>query len=399
MTSSPIIKKPGYARFSSPNNAEYVSFEKLFLYPSVRRTLLFRSGQNAILSCGCSVDKRLPVTIKDDLSVDMPPGGHDYACSAYRRKIKGIILSGQLHAFSSPSPAVNVSFRWGKGARNKKHLYLFNGLESALQKGPIDFPGLAGTAASMAYNKRIQRLSGSLQVPGPESIISDLLIELSGCRLYNSGRNPQELDIGRSIFIPWQKEPCRVSFIAGRLLRSEISRGKKNTSLYIETVGRDLSPDAAGPYRISVDTAEWSELLGISDPLSPQRFENMYVMGIVVNKTVSLSGRGTYDSVTHSFYGGEGRSFTIRKAQQLILIEMSKYGLPCKAGSPERGISESYADLGLLCLKPLLPLPGCPTNIVPALLIENDRGPARAFFYKSDGDPGLDPGLFSVSYI
>ena len=397
-----LIRKPGYLRVFgiNPQKQEYIPYEQLYLYPSLRRKLIYQGFQNG-LSCACLPYNDVMIVLGDDLSFKVPPTGHDYFCTCYRHQIQRFIQNSQLLAVADKAPMIKTDARWGKRARNKNHLYSFDSFGTTLRSSYISFIDLVGAAAVLSYNKRMARLKETWRAPTAEEIVSDLLLEMSGITLINNAKVPQTINLGAALYNPWDKEAYHVSFVVGRLARSAVA-GKvgKTTTLYIETLNNDFTLETTFPTKVSVDTLEWTSLMNQSDPLTPRDYSDHYVAALVINKEVRLPGQGSYDSLTHSFYGSEGSSFLIRKAQLLAVMQLSKYGMPCRSTTREKEISEAYMDLHLICSKRLLPLPGCPEDLLPAFVIENDAGPSRVLFYRSD-TAGFTPdlSLYSVSFI
>lgn len=380
------MKKPGYAAVCGNEGlgkTSYYSYEELYLYPSVRKGILFSLSVDPGLRacCACSARTDLPLRIRDDLSVTETVEGHDPSCSAYRKRLKDAITSGYLWKMCCRPKALDVSFSWGKGARNKIKGAFYPGTAAGLIGTALpDLSLFAGTVATMSYNKNIRRLLSSGNVPAPADVISSLMMEFS--RYTVKSKSGKELPLSSSFYVPWGKDVWGVSFVVGRLLRSElVGRSEKFVALSVETVLPSTFAADRRPSRFTVDSELWRGLMGLShiEMYMPGEFEGkgIYLVGICANVEVKVRSAGVYDSFTRSSYGAEDRSFLAKRLQTFSLLRLNDYGMPC-ANDAEKRISESYTCAGYTCSKRLLPLPD---SSLPAFVVENDRGTARAVNY------------------
>ena len=130
-------------------------------------------------------------------------------------------------------------------------------------------------------------------------------------------------------------------------------------------------------FQVGEDKTEYRLLT--KEGISTGEFEGkgIYLVGICANVEVKVRSAGVYDSFTRSSYGAEDRSFLAKRLQTFSLLRLNDYGMPC-ANDAEKRISESYTCAGYTCSKRLLPLPD---SSLPAFVVENDRGTARAVNY------------------
>ena len=379
------IKKPGYAvlyDLDEINRPAYYSYESLYLYPPVRKGLLYSLSINpgSRIRCACSAKDGAAVQIRDGLAIEESADGHDSSCVSYRQNLQSIISSGYLGKMCRSPRALNVSFSWGKGARNKNKGAIYPGTTAGMLKTVApDLSLFAGTVATMAYNKNAPRLLSAKRRPSAADLISSLMMEFS--RYTVRSRAGKELPLSSSFYVPWAKEPWGVSFVVGRLLRSElVGRTEKFVALSVDTVLPSTFAADARPSRFTVDSALWSELMGLSpiEIYRPGEFENagLYLVGICAAVVVKIRNNGVYDSYSHS-YVAEEKTFIAKRLQTFALLRLNAYGMPC-GNAAEMKISESYMSAGYVCSKRLLPLPD---SSVPAFVVENDRGQSMAVNY------------------
>ena len=380
------IKKPGYAVLcdcADAGSAAYYSYESLYLYPPVRKGILYSTSVNpgARIRCACSTQTGSWLRIRDDLSIEESAPGHDFYCASYRQRLKTLISSGYLRKMCCGPKELRVSFSWGKGARNKIKGAIYPGTPTGLyDTAAPDLSLFAGTVATMAYNKNAPRLMAVGKRPSPTDVISSLMMEFSRYTIRTgAGR---ELPLSSSFYVPWAKKVWGVSFVVGRLLRSElVGRSEKFVVLSVDTVLPSTFTADARPSRFSIDSGLWAELMGLSPTqmYTPGMFEDkgIYIVGVCATVEVKIRGAGTYDSFTHSSYGAEEKTFLTKRLQTFSLLRLNAYGMPC-ANDDEAKISERYMDAGYICSKRLLPLPD---SSVPAFVVESNRGQSMTVQY------------------
>lgn len=295
------------------------SYDSLLFSLKNRRALkeqLDRGNGCFALYCGCHNDLSAEVVLTEGLSIQFLSGTHTSSCISYITSLSNIMRKYVLSSFVGDIRNIPVNFRWEKGTRKKAEILKMVPVltDKTLSLGAFVF------MLNMLYVSE----RGFLNLTTTDGFLSAMSFELSRYTFFD--KEGVSFKFSPDKYFRRGKPVGTLNFVFAKVTGINDSYKSK---VYISC------QSAEGRYTVSVSRQMWEDLYQYKEGL------DLFISGFVTVKEVSTFKKGTYDSFTHSSYGGGAVTRIDYELGSFVLFYTDTRGVIC-FNEKERELLDNY---------------------------------------------------------